>query len=130
MSLESKLRERDELSAKLKKNFDSATIDALTALQKEIRTLQNAQAKTAGASTDGETATITLIRGGKDNEQVVVPAGTSLESVIAGLGWASAGMEYKRIVGPGVTETVKSPKAEAFGPGTHDILVTPRVVGG
>ena len=121
--------EQRDLTAQLRKDFSQETIDKLANLQVRLREAQGIEDATRDDTAGGE-AQVTLIRGGKDDQTLMVPTGTNLETVLEQLGWSQAGMEFKRMVGPGMTEVIKDPKAAVMGAGAHEILVMPKVVGG
>ena len=121
-------KEQQELTAALRRDYSQETIAKLAALQTRLREAQKAE--DAKADVTAEDASITLIRGGKDDQTLVVPAGTTLAAVLDQLGWSEQGFELKRMLGAGLTEQVKSAKTAVLGAGVHEIFMSPKVVGG
>lgn len=121
-------KEQQELTAALRRDYSQETIAKLAALQTRLREAQKAE--DAKADVSAEDASITLIRGGKDDQTLVVPAGTTLAAVLDQLGWSEQGFEFKRMLGAGLTEQVKSAKTAVLGAGVHEIFMSPKVVGG
>lgn len=121
-------KEQQELTAALRRDYSQETIAKLAALQTRLREAQKAE--DAKADVSAEDASITLIRGGKDDQTLVVPAGTTLAAVLDQLGWSEQGFEFKRMLGAGLTEQVKSAKDAVLGSGVHEIFMSPKVVGG
>ena len=121
-------KEQQELTAALRRDYSQETIAKLAALQTRLREAQKAE--DAKADVSAEDASITLIRGGKDDQTLVVPAGTTLAAVLDQLGWSEQGFELKRMLGAGLTEQVKSAKTAVLGAGVHEIFMSPKVVGG
>jgi len=125
--------QRTKLAGDLSKGFSQKTVDDLAATQANLKQLTTKMEKARlaeGGSTEGESCTITLIRGGKDDTQLTVPVETTLKEALGKINWDSQGMDFKRMIGPGVTEQIKNVGEATFGPGNHEIFVTPKVTGG
>jgi hypothetical protein len=126
-------KQRTKLAGDLSKGFNQKTVDDLAAVQANLKTLTtqaNAAKLAEGGTNAGDSCTITLIRGGKDDTQLTVPIETTLQDALGKINWESQGMDFKRMIGPGVTEQIKDVSTATFGPGNHEIFVTPKVTGG
>ena len=128
------MAQRTKLASNLSKEFSQKTVDDLAGVQANLKTLSQkleAAKKAEGSGTGGESCTITLIRGGKDDQTLAdLPVETTLADALKKVNWDAQGMDFKRMVGPDVTEAITNINAATFGPGNHEIFVSPKVTGG
>jgi hypothetical protein len=137
--LEETTTQRDAQYKELAENFSQPAMDKLSALQKMVATktsaLEEAEAKEAASSMsseakgDAEFCVVSLIRSGKSDRCVEVPAHTSVADLMHSLSWSTDDVTFKRRVGPGQTVEITD-LSQAVGPGEHEIFIAQKVAGG
>jgi Tfp pilus assembly protein PilX len=140
-NLDEALGQRDAHVKEMADTFTQQNMDRLNALQRMVAdakaAFEKAEALTAAGegvsenitSSDEETCVVTLIRGGKNDRCVEIPANTSLADLMGTLGENPTGLTFKKRVGPGQTAEITN-LGNKIGPGQHEFFVTPKVAGG
>ena len=137
--LELKLKEaqkmRDQHVADMGSDYSAQAMDRLAALQKMVAAAEEDLRRSTEVNTTteavGDMCVVTLVQGGKNDRCVEVPAnGNTLADLINSIDMSVSGLTFKRRMGPGVTSEIANPEEFVLEAGTHEIFVTPKVVGG
>jgi len=137
--LEEVTQQRDAQYKELAENFSQPAMDKLSALQKMVTdktgAFEAAEAASAAASVsakatgDTDFCVVSLIRSGKSDRCVEVPAHTTVADLMHSLNWSTQDVTFKRRVGPGQTVEITD-LTQAVGPGEHEIFIAQKVAGG
>tara|TARA_B100000131_G_scaffold221323_1_gene212827 strand:- start:20631 stop:21083 length:453 start_codon:yes stop_codon:yes gene_type:complete len=130
--------QRDDHLKSMADDFCQQDMDRLSALQKMVSDSKAAIEAAEAAKLNVQVATpvdsdtnavVSLIRSGKSDRCVQVPADTSLADLMVTLDWAVDGFTFKKRVGPGQTVEITNIN-EKLGSGEHEIFISGKVAGG
>ena len=130
IQLREALATRSAILSRMDSDLDPSLMTTYISLQAKIQQLQ-AAVEAANSTTVGTNlCTVVVMRGGKNDESIEVPQGTTLEKVAELLNINTEEVQFRKRVGEGQTSQISSPGDHTLGEGTHEFFATHKVAAG
>jgi hypothetical protein len=133
--LDQAVSQRDSHLKSMADDFSQTDMDRLSALQKLVANCKltveaaNSTPEEPTEEAASNDAVVSLIRSGKSDRCVQVPADTTVADLMATLDWTVTDFTFKRRVGPGQTVEITD-LHQKLGAGEHEIFISGKVAGG
>ncbi len=130
IELREALATRSAILSRMDSDLDPSLMTTYISLQAKIQQLQAAVEAANSTTTGTNLCTVVVMRGGKNDESIEVPQGTTLEKVAELLNINTEEVQFRKRVGEGQTSQISSPNQHVLGEGTHEFFATHKVAAG
>ena len=130
IELREALATRSTILSRMDSDLDPSLMTTYISLQAKIQQLQAAIEAANSTTTGTNLCTVVVMRGGKNDETVEVPQGTTLEKVAELLSINTNEVQFRKRVGEGQTSQISEPGEHVLNEGTHEFFATHKVAAG